>query len=134
MTRDHPAELAQQLSVKKNELIAIINAERDKRIAGTVQYLGSVFDTDRDAQQNITGAAVLAQLALAQGAAFNIDWVTYSNDPIALDAMGVIELGQVVAQHKSAKIIEARNYKDAILNAATAEVAQAVFNEYMSLS
>ena len=123
-----------ELQTAKNGLVNKINTIRDARIAVGVLFNDVSFDSDPAAQQNITGAVVLAQLALMQSAAFSVQWIANDNSIVTLDAMGVIGLGQAVAQYKSAKIIEARGYKDQILNANTSLAeAQLALEAYQQL-
>lgn len=124
--------VAKELESAKQMTIKQINTERDKRIANGIEINGATFDTDTNAQQNVTGAALLASIAMSQNMPYTVDWVTHSNTVVTLDAQQVIGLGMAIAQHKSANIIEARNAKDAVLNASSIEAAQAALDDYLA--
>jgi hypothetical protein len=99
-----------------------VNAERDRRTAAGIPFLGHVFDFDQMGKDNITGAATLAKFAILKGAQPgdyrwanpNVDfsWIVQSNEKILMDAHQVSALGDVAAGWTTAHIFAARAIKD----------------------
>lgn len=124
------AVINKELEIYKRVLLDKINAICNQRIDAGVMFAGKLFDSDTEAQLNVTGTAVQAQLI---GANFSIDWIAYDNSIATLDARGIAGLGIAIGQHKTAKKIEANTYKMQILAAETTEQAQAALDAYQEL-
>lgn len=99
-----------------------VNFERDRRLRGTIAYMGTVFDCDAASLQRITGAATLAGFAIGRGAAAGdlywhggpepFVWISNENVPVEMDAFAMFKFGQVTAENETAHIVAARALKD----------------------
>lgn len=99
-----------------------VDAERDRRLAGTMTFMGVEYDVDQKSLARITGAATLAGFALAAGAqpgnflwhggseAFT--WITADNTLVQLDAQMTLNLGKTAAANETLHIFAARALKD----------------------
>jgi hypothetical protein len=88
---------------------AAVKAARDEALHGsfTIDGLGT-FDATRDSQLLIIGSVVLAQLAIAGGKPFHVDWTLADNSVISLDAMQMIAVGVALGAHIEAAFSAAR--------------------------
>lgn len=127
-TLDYPADPDAVLDALKGELCAQINAERDRRLAGGVEYSGHRFDTDPKSVQRISGAVQLVAL----DPAYATDWITTDNAIVHLDAAALIGLGQAIGAHEAACIFAARQAKDAVLAASGAGSARLIMSSYFN--
>lgn len=118
------------VTIKEAQLVArtIVNENRWKAINEGFVYQDKLIDTYHDASLNIIGAAVAAQIAIAQGVPFNITWTCADNTTLELDAHGVLGMMLAFAQHVDAKHAAARARKNAIAlaNEANSDVDQVV--------
>ena len=99
-----------------------VNAERDRRLRGSLNFDGDTFDCDSASLQRITGAATLAGFAIGRGAEpgdllwhgdkIPFTWISNENRAVAMDAFKVFNFGQRAAKHETAHIIAARQLKD----------------------
>ena len=99
-----------------------VNLERDRRLRGTIPFMGTVFDCDAASLQRITGAATLAGFAIGRGAAAGdlywhggpepFTWISNENVPVEMDAFATFKFGQVAAANETAHIVAARALKD----------------------
>lgn len=100
---------------------ADVNAERDRRMLGFA-YGGHVFQFDATSQQNISGAATMAMMAITSGAqpgdlrwmspAYDFSWITLDNQPVPMDAHQMLAFASAAALFKSDLIFKARQIKD----------------------
>lgn len=88
---------------RKTEMVESIKSIRDARIAGgtTVQGVG-VFDSDDAARLNITGAVVMAQVAIAANQPFSMSWKLADNSLTTLNAQAMVLVGVSVGTHVAA--------------------------------
>lgn len=88
---------------RKLEMVESIKSIRDARIAGgaTVQGIG-VFDSDDAARLNITGAVVMAQVAIAANQPFSMSWKLANNTLVTLNAQQMIAVGLAAGTHVAA--------------------------------
>lgn len=88
---------------RKLEMVESIKSIRDARIAGgtTVQGVG-VFDSDDAARLNITGAVVMAQVAIAANQPFSMSWKLANNTLVTLNAQQMIAVGLAAGTHVAA--------------------------------
>lgn len=101
---------------------AMVNAERDRRIAAGFWFAGTSYDFDDRAKMNISGAAQLAFMAIVAGAQADdlfwngglspFAWISADNSLATMDAPTVVEFGRAAAQHEQAHIFAARALKD----------------------
>lgn len=91
-----------------------INAERDRREQNYFPYLGKQVDSDPVSVQRITVASSTAQMALAAGVPFQLDWACADNSLLTLDAMGVLGMMQSLGLHGVHLHYYARALKDAV--------------------
>lgn len=106
----------------RDELAALIGAERDKRIASGVDFNGVSFQTRDGDRENIAGAATLAIAAIMTGAQpgdyrwhggpDDFAWIASNNSLVPMDAHDVIAFGTVVANRKERLYRAARLLKD----------------------
>ncbi|WP_152966587.1 DUF4376 domain-containing protein, partial [Gulbenkiania mobilis] len=81
---------AQLVATRRTELLAAINAERDRREEAGFSYRGKLLDSTSRSVQRITAAALAAQAAVATGTPFSLEWTCADNSTLTLDAAGVI--------------------------------------------
>lgn len=91
--------VAQYLATRKASLRAQVNTERDRRESGAFPYLGKPLDGDERSVKRILTAVQAAQLALAAGQPFAIDWACADNSILPLDAQGMIGMPAAMAAH-----------------------------------
>ncbi|MFN7224426.1 MAG: DUF4376 domain-containing protein, partial [Paracoccaceae bacterium] len=102
--------------------VAMVNAERDRRMSATFLFSGKRYDCDRDSTARITGAATLAGFALGAGAQpgdlrwhggdADFVWIAADNSFTPMDAPTCFAFGQAAAANQSAHIFAARALKD----------------------
>ena len=100
-----------------------INAERDRRLRGTMTFQGHIFGVDQVSLQRITGAATLAGFAIAAGAqpgdlrwhggTADFGWIAADNALVPMDAQTCFAFGQAAAANEAAHVFAARALKDA---------------------
>lgn len=110
-------------TVHRNKMAALIDAERDRRIAIGFAFGGKVIQFRPEDKQRITGAGSLAGFAVASGAqpgdyrwhggSTDFQWITGDNSMLTLDAHGMFGMAQAAAAHESAHVFAARDLKNA---------------------
>lgn len=101
---------------------AMVNAERDRRLALVFRFNGKLYDSDQNSMARITGAAALAGFAVGNGAQpgdlrwhggdSDFAWIAADNSLNAMDAYTVFAFGQAAAAHQSSHIFACRALKD----------------------
>lgn len=96
---------------------AMINVERDRRIAAGFTFNGKLFDFDAESKQRIAGAATLAGFAVGSGAqagnyrwhggAADFAWIAHDNTLVLMDAQTCFAFGRAAAEHESGAIFKA---------------------------
>jgi len=102
------------LTAKRAQIIEQINAERDRREQSTFPFAGKLIDSDPVSVQRITVASSTAQMALAAGVPFSLDWSCADNSLLTLDAMGVLGMMQALGTHGLALHMYGRSLKAAV--------------------
>jgi len=116
-------ELATEAEKKRQYAIKSINRIRDQRISSGFEFNGHMYDsTDKD-QKRISGASLLAFMAIMQGAQANnflwhggteaFSWITQDNQTVPMDAQTVVMFGRTAAEWERKHIFAARQLKDA---------------------
>lgn len=113
-----PRTLAELKAAKWAE----IKAARDRVEFGGFIWDGSRFDSDRASQMRIQGAAQLAQLTPD----FTIDWTLEDNTVRTLDATQMLAVGMTMGNHVNAAHVHARDLREQIEAATTAEAVEAI--------
>lgn len=108
------------------EAWARIKSARDAAERGGMTFDGSTFDTDVLSQQRIAGAVQMAQLALAAGTPWSIEWTLLDNTVRSLDANQMIGVGVALATHINAQHVKARGLRALIDAATTLEQLEAI--------
>jgi len=104
---------------RKLAMVEAIKNIRDAKIAGGVSVAGiGVFDSDEAARINITGAVVMAQVAIAAGSPFTMSWKLANNSLVALNAQQMISVGVAAGTHVAACHAQAQALGVAVQNAA----------------
>jgi hypothetical protein len=119
IVRDRTPEEVEQRRV---ELSQQITAYRDQKIAEGFEFNGTMYDSRPEDQKRISGAGLLAYMAVAQGAqpgdyywhggSEPFQWIAQDNVPVQMDAFTVIEFGKKAAEHERAYVFAARSLKD----------------------
>lgn len=101
---------------------AMVDAERDRRMDAGIVFEGVQFQSKANDRENITGAALLATMAMMKGAAAgnlkwsdperDFVWIAADNSTVTMDAPTVAEFGQAAAARKQALIYAGRELKD----------------------
>lgn len=121
--REKTSEELQDEAISKKELMkSKINSYRDEKINSGFSFNGNVYDSRPEDQKRISGAALLAFMALTNGAQSGdylwhggsepFSWITQDNQIIQMDAETVVEFGKAAAEHERSYIFAARNLKD----------------------
>ncbi|MBP2564642.1 hypothetical protein J2766_001201 [Agrobacterium tumefaciens] len=102
--------------------VAMVDTERDLRIASGFGFGGQVYQTRPDDRENIAGAATAALAAIVNGAQSgdyrwhggdsDFVWIAADNTTHLLDAQSTFAMGQAAMAHKQAHIFAARLLKD----------------------
>jgi len=87
------------LPAAKAARLADLAAYRYEQEVGGVDVLGVRIDTSREARNNLTGAVVTAQLAVAAGQAFDVKWKGMDGAFVTLSAADMGSLVVAVATH-----------------------------------
>lgn len=110
-----PVEIAAAIvPAQRAETRARINAERNRREQAGFPYSGKWIDSDSVSVQRITVAQATAQMALAAGVPYSVDWACADNSMLALDAMGVLGMMQAFGTYGLALHMHARALKAAV--------------------
>jgi hypothetical protein len=127
----HDGALVPDLPAARLVQRALINAGRDAAQDGGCDVAGiGRFDTGERARQFLSGAVLAAQLALAAGEPFAVDWTLADNSVVTLDAAALVAAGQAVAAHINAMHQRGRVLKERIESAASlADIAAIVWSE-----
>ena len=106
---------------------ARIKIARDAAIDAGVTYGGNVYDSDATAQLRVTGAATLAQLAIASGnTTYSITWTLQNNSTVALTAQQVIAMAQAVGTNYQTQFAKGQTLRAQIMAATTQAQLDAV--------
>lgn len=115
-------ELLEESTEASNYRRMQINTHRDDRIASGFTFQNNIFDSRPEDQKRISGAALLAFMAILNGAQENdymwhggqepFAWITQTNTTVQMDAQTVVEFGKVAAEWERAHIFAARTLKD----------------------
>ncbi len=106
---------------------ARIRAARDAAINAGVTYNGNVYDSDAKAQLRVTGAATLAQLAIASGnTAYSITWTLQNNSTVSLTAQQIIAMAQAVGTNYQTQFAKGQTLRAQIMAATTQAQLDAV--------
>ncbi|WP_066723593.1 DUF4376 domain-containing protein [Sphingomonas pituitosa] len=87
------------LDLAKVRAWAAAKAARDGCAGGGCQTPLGRVDSDERSRVLIAGAVQMAQIALAGGEPYSVDWVMADNQPRAHDALAMIALGVAVGEH-----------------------------------
>lgn len=82
---------------------------------------GVRYDSDPASVQRISASVVLAMLAQQAGAPYSIDWTTFDNSTVTLDAAGMIAVGLACGQYIAGIFDQARALRTQIESATTAD-------------
>ncbi len=100
---------------------ARVKAARDAAINAGVTYNGNVYDSDAKAQLRVTGAAQMAQLAIAAGnTTYSINWTLANNSTVTLTAQEVLAMAQTVGTNYQTLFAKGQTLR-AQINAATTQ-------------
>ena len=106
---------------------ARIKIARDAAIDAGVTYGGNVYDSDATAQLRVTGAATLAQLAIASGnTTYSITWTLQNNSTVTLSAQQVIAMAQAVGTNYQTQFAKGQTLRAQIMAATTQAQLDAV--------
>jgi hypothetical protein len=102
---------------------AVINTERDRRVAAGFVFGGKLYGSSSEDQKRISGATQMAFMALVAGAQSGdllwhggtvpFAWIAHDNSMTVMDAQTVIAFGKAAAAWEQAHIFAARALKDA---------------------
>jgi len=115
-------EIAAELAAKRTKTLDSITGYRDELIAQGFLFNDIMFDSRPEDQKRISGAALLAFMAVSQGAQANnylwhggtepFSWIAQDNSIVQMDSPTVISFGQTAAEHERSHIFAARALKD----------------------
>lgn len=100
----------------------VVNEERNRRIFSGFTFNGSTFQSRLEDQKRISGASILAAVAIMSGAKAgdlrwhggdsDFAWIAADNVLVPMDAHTVIAFGQAAARHETLHVFAARALKD----------------------
>lgn len=93
--------LADTFAERQTQKLIDARNYRDTMRDGSTMTPAGVVQTDPTSRDLITGAALMATIAKAAGAAYSINWTMMDNSIVALDADGMITMGLAVGVHVS---------------------------------
>lgn len=99
-----------------------VDAERDRRINGSMTFNGVVYQTRPQDRENVAGASIMALAAMMNGVEpgdlrwhsgeSDFVWISEDNSLNPMDAQTFFAFGRAMAAHKSIHIFAARAIKD----------------------
>lgn len=104
---------AEEITARAEAAAALVDAERDRRIAAGFVYQGAAFQSRPEDFVNLGGASTAAVAAVLNGAQpgdlrwagpADFAWIAADNRLIPLDAPGMIALGSAAMAHRSGLI------------------------------
>lgn len=120
--RDAGEVAAEAAAMAKRKFDAIVDRERDRRIAETFTFQGVAFQFGPESKARIIAAASNAGFAIGAGAlagdlrwhggATDFVWIATDNTQVTMDAQTVWLFGQAASAHEQALIYAARTIKD----------------------
>jgi hypothetical protein len=117
------AEFGRNRARLRVQRAAVVNAERDRRLAAGVVFEGAAYQLRPEDLRRLAARAVRAAQAVAQGAAPGdyfwhggrepFTWITADNAQVPLDAFQLLALAEAAEAQESAIVQAARALKDA---------------------
>ena len=114
--------LVEQKRIKWSE----IKAERDRREQSGAPYIGKILDCDEKSVQRITVAVQAAQAAISANVDFSLGWTMQDNSVITMTAAQVCGMSVALAQNSNELHKTARELREKIESAKTAEELAAI--------
>lgn len=108
LIEDLPLE---QVKAKKR---AELNAEKRRRQLAGFEFNGGVFDSHRDAIENITQAAMAARYAIENGIDYTETWTLQDNTTMTLTAEEVLQMQVALTNHGRAMHLQCNQLKDTV--------------------
>lgn len=103
------------LPATRAAVIERINAERNRREQTRFPYLGKQIDSNPVSVQRISVATSTAQMALAAGVPYEVQWACADNTILTLDAAGVLGMMQALGSYGLGLHMYSRDLKAAAL-------------------
>lgn len=103
--------LNEDITDARAALLTRINERRDELETAGFTYLDKPLDSDSRSVQRITTAVQAAQVAVAVGQPFALDWTCADNSTLALDAQTMLGMPVALAQHANALHQHSRSLK-----------------------
>ncbi|HET8686126.1 MAG TPA: DUF4376 domain-containing protein [Methanosarcina sp.] len=117
-----PISLKEAQDSKWNE----IKRARSAQEFGTFDWNGHTFDADPTSQSRIMLAIMGAQMAIASGQNWSVDWRLSNNDLITLSATDMISVGEAMGANTTAAHEHANQLRTLIEDATTKEEVEAI--------
>lgn len=111
ITKEDKFEELKQAKLKE------IDRARNEALNSGFEYNGMMFDSDDKSIQRINAIATLSLL----DPTFETDYITQDNTIVHLNAEDIANLGAAAAQHEAYHVFKARQLKDDVLLALSAE-------------
>lgn len=115
-----PAE-AEAVEIARARAWAEVKLRRDACARGGCETPLGRADSDERSRVLIAGAVQMAQIAIAGGEPYSVDWVMADNQPVTHDAPAMIALGMAVGRHIADCWQRAQTLRAAIEAAETVE-------------
>jgi hypothetical protein len=117
---------ARELESARADMLAAINAERDRQETLGFTYLNKRFQSDERSAARIANAALTATTALATGQAFSVVWAAADNTAVTLDAAGMLAMQAGLTGRAADLHYYSRSLKEQALAATTIEELAAI--------
>ncbi|MBH0112702.1 DUF4376 domain-containing protein [Novosphingobium sp. YJ-S2-02] len=124
LLEQYPSLYAEE--VLKPRLWEQVKELRTQHVFAGADTPSGAVDTSEEAQRNIVGATLAAQIALAAAQPFSIDWTMADNSEANLDAEAMIAVGLAVVAHIDACHARARALRAEINAAANVDAVSAI--------
>ena len=123
---DDAGSFVEDLATARSRRWAYIKDCRDAAEWAGAPTPHGLFDSDPASQTKLNGAITAAQLAIASGDPFAIEWTCADNSTVTLDAAQMVDVGLAVLAHVNAVHQQGRTLREQIEAAATIAAIDAI--------
>ena len=122
------AEASEVLEVKKELKKREITKKRDEAINGGVEYKGKIFQSGEKDRNLLTSTISLFSITKQVPEGFK--WIAKDNEAVSFTLQDLINLGGFMANAVNTYMIKARELKDKVENANSAEALEKIVVEF----
>lgn len=125
----HPPEAPEQASLEEVKFVKRqeINAERDRQEQGGFSFKDTVFDSDQVSYTRLLGASQTAQMSLASGIPYSVEWTLQDNTICEMSAQDMIDIIPAFAVYSNTLHEKANLLKNQVADAISIEEVEVIF-------